>query len=177
MPSRLIFNGMISLIVAMDKNRAIGKHNALPWYLPADLARFKKITSGHPIIMGRKTFDSIGRALPNRTNIIITRNLEDKMFEDSLRTFWSSNLEEAIDLAKRSEGADEIFIIGGGQVFKESIDMADRLYVTEVKTEVPEADIFFPEIYDNIWKEIERVHYKQDEKNKFDYDFVIYERR
>jgi dihydrofolate reductase len=164
---------MISQILAMDNNRAIGKHNALPWYLPADLAHFKKITSGHPIIMGRKTYESIGRPLPKRTNIVITGDSNWNV--DGV--FKTSNLEEAIGLASMNDSCDEIFIIGGGQVFKESIDMADRLYVTEVKTEVLDADIFFPEIYDNIWKEIERVHHNKDEKNEFDYDFVIYERR
>lgn len=156
----------------MDKNRAIGKHNALPWYLPADLARFKRITSGHPIIMGSKTYKSIGRVLPNRTNIVVTRKKE-KLPDGVL---VAPTIEDSIGMASISEGGEEIFIIGGGEVFKQSIDLTDKLYVTEIKTEVPEADIFFPEIYDNIWKEIERVHCKKDEKNQFDYDFVNYER-
>ncbi|MDO8493355.1 MAG: dihydrofolate reductase [bacterium] len=164
---------MISLIVAMDKNRAIGKRGELPWYLPADLARFKRITYGHPIIMGRKTFESIGRALPNRTNIIVTR----KMFEVGLRTFRVASLKEAIGLASINDGGEEIFIIGGGEIFRESINLADRIYMTEVLAEVPEADVFFPAIYDKIWKEINRVHYQHDDKNEFDYNFVMYERR
>lgn len=164
---------MISLIVAMDKNRAIGKSGGLPWYLPADLLHFKQITSGHPIIMGNKTFNSIGRTLPKRTNIVVTRR--PGSFPEGVLV--ASSLKEAIDLAKQSEGADEIFVIGGGEVFKESINMADRLYVTEIETEVMGADIFFPEICDNIWKETERVRYQRDDKNEFNYNFVIYERK
>ncbi len=164
---------MISIIVALDQNRAIGKHNALPWYLPADLARFKALTTGHPIIMGRKTYDSISRPLPKRTNIVITRNTNWHQEE----VFKSSDLVGAIEIAKRNPGAEEIFIIGGGEIFKAAIDLADKLYVTEVEAAVPGADIFFPEIRASMWQEIERVHHTSDEKNKFDYNFVTYERR
>ncbi len=170
---------MISLIVAMDKNRAIGKKGALPWKLSADLKKFKEVTSGHSIIMGRKTYDSIGRALPKRTNIVITRSpgLLGGSTSKLGDVHQVSNLMEAIGMASFNEGGEEIFIIGGGEIFKEAIEMADRLYVTEVDTAVKDADVFFPEIYDNIWKEISRVHYQRDAKNEFDYNFVMYERR
>ena len=172
---------MISLFVAMDKKRAIGKQGGLPWRLPADLAYFKEVTSGHPIIMGRKTFESIGRALPKRTNIVITRNAEwlapsgvEGLVPSVLRV---SNLDEALAVAEESDGGEEVFIIGGGEIFKEAISLADRLYVTEVHTEVSGADTFFPEIHDNIWREISRRSFFKDDKNSFDCDFVIYERR
>lgn len=132
---------MISIIAAIGKNRELGKDNQLLWNIPEDLKRFRELTSGHPIIMGRKTFDSIGRVLPNRTNIIITRNLDSKI--DGAVVVRS--LEEAIDKARLSEGRDEIFIIGGGQIFQQSIDLVDRLYLTIVDENYPEADVFFPD--------------------------------
>ena len=170
---------MISLIVAMDKNRAIGKKSRLPWHLPADLARFKQITFGHSIIMGRKTFDSIGRALPGRTNIVITRNSDwfTQSAVEGAGVLRASSLEEAINLAEQAEGSGEIFIIGGGEIFKEAILLTDRLYVTEVLTKVAGADTFFPGIPKEAWVKITREHHEHDEKNEFEYDFVIYERR
>jgi len=189
---------MISIIVAMDRNGAIGKRGSLPWYLPADLKRFKELTMGHPIIMGRKTFDSIGRVLPGRTNIVVTRNssLGTKLPSgDILRV---SSLEEAFMAAASSdtsfscsqsqggvasnEASDsvcktEIFVIGGGEIFKEAMPLADRLYATEISTEVDNADIFFPEIDDRMWQEMKRESFLSDEENKYAYSFVVYERR
>ena len=183
---------MISLIVAMDKNRAIGKHGGLPWYLPADLKKFKDITYGHPIIMGRKTFDSIGRALPGRTNIVVTRN-DDWNVSGVSRV---SSLEEAFRIATETDAlfnasfphgceqenrtsvsapSSEVFVIGGGEIFREAIGRADKLYVTEVQTEVPGSDVFFPEISREVWVEATREHHEHDEKNIFDYDSVVYE--
>ena len=163
---------MISIIVAIDKNRAIGKRNNLPWHLPADLTHFKNLTTGHSIIMGRKTFDSIGRALPKRVNIVITNN--SSFSADNV--FRVSNMQEAIELAERSDWPGEIFVIGGGEIYKEAIVMADRLYVTEIDTEVPDADIFFPEIDHNIWKENKREDHVKDSRNEYGYSFVIYNR-
>ncbi len=172
---------MISLFVAMDKNRAIGKNGKLPWYLPADLAYFKKMTLGHPIIMGRKTFESIGQALPRRTNIVVTRN-PDWLTQRQIN--WPGttisrvgNLEKAISLALTSDGNEEIFIIGGGEIFKEGIALADKLYVTEVMTEVSGADAFFPEIPYQAWQARSRDLFSRDGHNLFDYDFVVYDRK
>ncbi len=163
---------MISLIVAMDKNRAIGKQGKLPWRLSADMAYFKKMTSGHPVVMGRKTFESIGRALPDRANIVITRN-SNLQIKGVLRT---STLNGAITLAEEA-GWPEIFIIGGGEIFKEAIQLADIIYVTEVSTEVSDADTFFPVIDSGVWRETKRDSFSQDAKNQFGYNFVTYKRK
>ncbi len=142
-------NKKISLIVVLSKkNRAIGIKNKLLWKINGDLPRFKKLTTGHPIIMGRKTYESIGRPLPDRTNIIITRNPSLKIDNCLI----ANSIEEAVRIAECAEGSDEIFIIGGGEIFKESITLADRLYLTVVNDE-PVADTFFPE-YSNFRKEI-----------------------
>jgi dihydrofolate reductase len=131
---------MISLIVAMSENRVIGVENRLPWNIPEDLKRFKKTTSGHPIIMGRKTFESIGRPLPNRTNLVITRNrgyqAEGAVVCGSLR--------EALEWAGRAPGSNEIFVIGGGEIFREALPLADRIYLTLVEWPF-EGDAFFPD--------------------------------
>lgn len=132
----------ISIIVAMDDTRGIGKHNALMWRIPGELPRFKKITTGHPIIMGRKTFESIGRVLPGRTNIVITRN-GDFSFEGVVVV---SSLPEAIEKACLLD-QNEIFILGGGQIYAQALPFADKLYVTRVKGDFG-ADTFFPEYSD-----------------------------
>jgi len=140
---------MISLVVAMTENRVIGIENRLPWHIPEDLKRFKKITSGHPIIMGRKTFESIGRPLPNRTNIVITRN-KDYRAEGVVSCF---SLEEAIEWAGRAPGAGEIFVIGGGEIFKQALPKADRIYLTIVEWPF-EGDAFFPAFDEKKFREV-----------------------
>jgi dihydrofolate reductase len=159
---------MITIIAAISINNALGKNNDLIWHLPADLKRFKKITSGHYILMGRNTFESIGKPLPNRTTIIITRN-KNYVKEGCLIT---NSLEEALKLAK---DAKEIYVIGGAQIYKYAMehDLVDALDVTLVHCEF-EADVFFPEIDPKMWKEVAREDFKADEKNKFDYSFVSY---
>lgn len=162
---------MITIIAAIAKNNALGKNNDLIWHLPADLKRFKKITSGHYILMGRNTFESIGKPLPNRTTIIITRNKE--YYKDGC--LIAHSLEEAIELASSEE---QIFIIGGAQIYKEALakDLVNQLDITLVHHEF-EADAFFPKIDLGIWKEIEREDFKADEKNDFDYSFVSYKKK
>lgn len=159
----------ISIVVAISENNAIGKDNQLLWHLPADLKHFKNITTGHTIIMGRKTYDSIGKPLPNRRNIIITRqkdlNLEGVEVVNSL--------EEALSLSKDEE---EVFIIGGAEIYKQSVAVSHRIYLTRVHQEF-EADAFFPELDNETWKEIEKVDNLPDEKNKFAYTFSTLERR
>ncbi len=159
----------ISIVVAISENNAIGKDNQLLWHLPADLKHFKNITTGHTIIMGRKTYDSIGKPLPNRRNIIITRqkdlNLEGVEVVNSL--------EEALSLSKDEE---EVFIIGGAEIYKQSVAVSHRIYLTRVHQEF-EADAFFPELDDESWKEVEKEDHLPDEKNKFAYTFSTLERR
>jgi len=161
---------MITLIAAIAKNNALGKDNDLIWYLPADLKRFKQITSGHHILMGRNTFESIGKPLPNRTSIIITRN--NDYFKDGC--LIANSIEHAIELTK----GNNAFIIGGAQIYKQALeqDLVDRLDITIVHHNF-EADAFFPEIDKTVWKEVAREDFKADEKNKYDYSFVSYEKR
>lgn len=161
---------MIHLKVAKSDNNVIGQDNQLIWHLPNDLKHFKEITTGHPIIMGRKTFESIGRTLPNRTNIIITRNRNYSI--ENAKVVHSLN--EALELAKEID--ENIFIIGGGKIYDQAIDFADILEVTEVHENF-EGDTYFPEIDLNVWKEISRIKHYKDEKNEFDYSFVRYERK
>ncbi len=152
---------IISLIVAMDEKGAIGKNNRLPWHLSNDLKRFKTLTMGHHIIMGRKTYESIGRPLPGRTNIVITRNLE----YDVDGCLVTHSLEEALEIA-RDRGENEVFVTGGRQLFAQALDLADRIYLTRVHTEVP-ADVYFPEFDEEEWIEKESIHYDAAEKNDF----------
>lgn len=161
---------MIHLLVAKSDNNVIGQDNQLIWHLPNDLKHFKEITTGHPIIMGRKTFESIGRILPNRTNIIITRNRNYSIENAKV----AHSLNEALELAKEID--KNIFIIGGGKIYEQAIDFADILEVTEVHENF-EGDTYFPEIDLNVWKEISRIKHYKDEKNEFDYSFVRYERK
>ncbi len=153
----------ISIIVAAaGKNRVIGTKGGMPWYIPAELKRFKEITMGHPIIMGRKTHESIGKALPGRTNIIVTRGKR----EGESGIIITNSLEEAIQEAKKSPGSEEIFIIGGGQIYQEAIGMADKLYLTYVDKEI-EGDVFFPDysefkkiVSESDWQEHDGTRYK-----------------
>ena len=162
---------MVTIIAAIAKNNALGKDNDLIWHLPADLKRFKKVTSGHHILMGRNTFESIGKPLPNRTTIIITRN--KNYFKEGC--LIANSIEEAIDLV---ENDDDIFIIGGAQIYKETIEknLVDRLDITQVHHEF-EADVFFPKIDLNIWEETNREDLEADEKNKYNYSFITYKKK
>jgi dihydrofolate reductase len=161
---------MITVIAAIATNNALGKDNDLIWYLPADLKRFKKVTTGHYIIMGRNTFESIGKPLPNRTTIIITRN-KNYLKEGCL---IANSLEQAIEMSKEEA---QVFIIGGAQIYKETIakNLAQQLDITLVHKDF-EADVYFPEIDAKIWKEIARENFKADEKNKLDYSFISYQK-
>ncbi len=159
---------MISIIVATDIQGAIGKDNALLWHLPNDLKRFKTITSGHPIIMGRKTYESIGRPLANRRNIVITTNKELQIPGCEI----VNSLAEAVQLT-----ADvEAFVVGGGQIYRESMAIADRIYLTLVDTEL-DADTYFPEIMPKDWEEVFREKHHSDEKHQYNYEFIDYIRK
>lgn len=157
---------MITIIAAIAENNALGKDNQLIWHLPADLKRFKQVTLGHHIIMGRKTFESLGKPLPNRTTIIITRNKDYK--QEGCVVVHS--LSEAISAAKEDENP---YILGGAEIYKQAMEIADKLDLTFVQEEF-EADAFFPEIDTTVWKETERHNFTADEKNKYNYSFVTY---
>jgi dihydrofolate reductase len=157
----------LTLVVAMDAQRGIGVDNKLPWHLPEDLAHFKRVTLGHPIIMGRKTFDSIGRPLPKRRNIVVTRN-QDWRHEG---VDAALSLQDAIALA----GDEPASIIGGAQIFGEAMAVASRMIVTEID-HVFRCDTFFPPIDPGQWIETARERH-HSEANGFDYAFVTYERK
>ncbi len=158
---------VITLIAAVGKNNEIGKNNKLIWYLSDDLKRFKKLTSGHSIIMGRKTFESFPKALPNRTNIVITRNKQYKA-ENAIVV---NSLEDALELTIEDP---QPFIIGGGEIYKQAMEVAHKIELTRVH-ETFDADTFFPDL-DNSWKEIAREDCFKDEKHNYDYSFVTYEK-
>jgi dihydrofolate reductase len=161
---------IISIIAAKAENNVIGKDNQLIWHLPEDMKFFKKMTSGHHVAMGRKTFESLGKPLPNRTNYVITRN---KSY-DQEGVIVVHDIEEAIEKA-RFKGADELFILGGGEIYRQSLALADRLVITEVKTTI-EGDTYFPEIETSAWKEVSRDEHTSDDRHAYDYAFVIYEK-
>ncbi|MGB1169681.1 MAG: dihydrofolate reductase [Flavobacteriaceae bacterium] len=161
---------MIIIIAAIGLNNELGKDNDLIWHLPADLKRFKKVTSGHAIIMGRNTFESIGKPLPNRRSIIITRNTSYK--KEGCDVVHS--LEEAINLIKDQKNA---FIIGGAQIYKEAIEkqLVDQLDITKVHQNF-EADVFFPTIDQSVWEEISEETFLPDDKNQYTYSFISYKK-
>lgn len=161
---------ILSIIAAIGKNNELGKDNALLWNLPADMKYFRETTSGHPVIMGRKTFESIGRPLPNRRNIIITRNLNYK--KSGIEIVHS--LDEALKLLKDTN--KEIFVIGGAEIYKQAMSTADKLYITHINAKEKNADVFFPEIIPIVWNEISHIENEKDDKNLFSYIFSIYEK-
>lgn len=161
---------MISLMWAMDNNRVIGYNNQLPWHLPEDLKFFKRTTMGHPIAMGRKTWDSIGRPLPGRENIVITRNPE---FTCEGCTVINT-IDELLEYSRQKD--EEIFVIGGAEIFKLILPESDKLYLTRIYDEF-EGDTFFPELNMEEWSLLFKEKGIKDEKNPYDYEFMIYERK
>ncbi len=158
---------MISMIWAMGRDNALGCKNRMPWYLPADFAYFKRVTIGKPVIMGRKTFESIGKPLPGRENIVITR---DNSFKAEGCKIVHS-FEEALDFAKDRD----VFIIGGAEIYKTFMPFAHKLYITEIDREF-EADAYFPEIDYSRWRLVSTEAGIKDEKNPFDYKWLVYEK-
>ena len=165
--SNLDTNIMISIISAIGKNNEIGKKNGLLWNLPADMKHFREVTSGHTVIMGQKTFESIGRPLPNRRNIVIT--LDKNYLHHGVDIVYSPKELDAL-----SDKKTENFIIGGGQIYKLFIDKTDKLYITHVDAEFPDADTFFPEIDKNKWEKIKSEKHLKDDLNKYDLEFTEY---
>lgn len=162
----------LTIIVAMTPERVIGRQGELPWRLPADLARFKRLTMGHPLIMGRKTFESIGRPLPGRTSIVLSR---DQSFETE-GVLTAVCLDNAIELAARSPGCDEAFVVGGGEVYEQALPRADRLLITLVKTHA-EGDAWFPVISSDDWRLVQSETRPRDERNPNDLEFQTFLRK
>ncbi len=158
----------IALIVAMAENRVIGRNNQLPWRIPADLRHFKALTLGKPVIMGRKTYESIGRPLPGRDNIVVTA-------DSGYQAEGCQVVHSVVQALEAAGSCEEAMIIGGANLYRQTLENADRLYLTLVKAE-PEGDTWFPEIELQQWREIERQAHTADESNEYDYDFVVLER-
>lgn len=162
---------IISGIVAVAENNAIGKDNQLPWHLPNDLKFFKKTTMGKPVIMGRKTYDSMGKPLPGRLNIVLSRQ-KDLDLAEGVLVF--NNIQEAIAVAGKEH--EEIFVVGGGKIFEDALPEIDRLYITQIKTTIPDADAFFPHIDHSHWKLAWEEAHEADEKHRHAYTFQRWER-
>jgi dihydrofolate reductase len=160
---------MISVIVAMAKNRVIGANNRIPWQLPGEQQLFKSITMGHHIVMGRKTYESIGRLLPGRTTVIVTRQTDYHVPGAVI----ASSLKDAMNAAARD---DEIFVIGGAELFREALPLADRLHLTVVDAE-PAGDTFMPDLDLNGWEQITEQRYAPDDRHAYSYTYAVYERR
>ncbi len=162
---------MISLIAAMDRNRAIGRGNALPWHLPDDLKHFKRLTLGKPVVMGRKTFESLGgRPLPGRPNLVVSRS---GVQTDGVEVFDA--LEAA--LARGRQLHDEVMVIGGGQIYAQALPHADRLYLTRVETEIGDADTWFPEWDRDAWHLLAEEHHPVDDRHPWPFVIQVWERK
>lgn len=159
---------MISIIAALGQNRVIGNTKGLPWYLPADLKRFRELTIGKPIIMGKKTYETIGRPLPERKNIVLAREKDFKV----PGCIVVNSPEEAL---RAAAGSKEIMIIGGGEVFRTFLPLAGRMYLTLINNEF-EGDVYFPEFDPDDWQELEREEHEPDEKNPYRYTFLTLDR-
>jgi dihydrofolate reductase len=171
MPQSKIQNpkSKIALVAAMSENRVIGRDNSLPWHLPADLKHFKRLTTGHAVIMGRKTFESMGKPLPNRTNIIVTRDREYSVAEATI----ANSLDEALQCAGQEQ---EIFILGGGELFRAALPMANRMYLTLIHAHI-NGDVHFPEFDETQWMLISDDYRPADAENPHAMSFRQYDRR
>jgi dihydrofolate reductase len=183
---------MVSIIAAVADNGAIGKNNQLLWHISEDMRYFKRLTTGHSVIMGRRTWESLGKPLPNRRNIVVSRSFPGNtpgLFEGSAEVFGT--LEEAIKAASVTKdnipltptesnehlSEEQVFIIGGGEIYRQAITLAERLYLTLVHVTIPDADTFFPEIDLAGWKEISRKYFPRGENFEHPFEFVVLERK
>ncbi len=167
---------MLSLIVAVAQNNAIGRNNELLWHISEDLKYFKNTTTGHPVIMGRKTYESIGRPLPGRRNIVLTRGtIETPQIKNPQTTSFEvvNTLEQVYQIAS-AEG--EFFIMGGGMLYNQCFDKADKLYITHIYAQVDDADTFFPQIDPKVWEIERQTDLMHDDENDLDFRFVVYKR-
>lgn len=165
------------IIAAVADNMAIGKDNSLLWHIREDLKFFKENTSGYPVIMGRRTFESIGRALPKRLNIVVSSSARTKPYEECAAgtgLTYAASLEEAFGMA---DGSDRCFMIGGGEIYRQGMDYADKMIITHVHTVIPDADTFFPGIDPSVWNVSERSDLRQDPETGYGFEFVTYIRR
>ncbi|HGY5235728.1 MULTISPECIES: type 3 dihydrofolate reductase [Aeromonas] len=162
----------ISMIAAVAQDRVIGKDNQMPWHMPADLAHFKRITLGKPVLMGRKTFESIGRPLPGRRNLVISRNPEYRV--DGVEVIDS--VKAALELLSHGEAVEELMVIGGGHLFEQLLPKAERLYLTQIELEV-EGDAHFPVLDHTDWELLEAESHSADERNAYPYRFETWQRR
>ncbi len=162
----------MTIIVAADENNAIGKDNQLLWHLSDDLKRFKALTQNHTVIMGRKTFESLGRPLPKRLNIVISSNPDYQVPEGVILTH---SLEEALKIAEKED--ENPFVIGGGNIYRQSLDLADTIELTRVHTRVKEADTYFPELDFSQWEKTFEEFHPKDEKHTYDFTFLTYSKR
>ncbi len=161
---------MLSIVVAKAKNNIIGKDNKLLWHLSDDLKRFRALTEGHTIIMGRKTFESLGRVLPNRKHIVFSNNPDFKVNDENVEVVHS-----LLQIQQYIESEEEAFVIGGAMIYNFLMPYVSKMYVTEIEKEF-EGDAFFPRIDDKKWKEISREKGPEDEENNFEYNYVIYQK-
>lgn len=162
---------MLSIVVAKGKNNIIGNENKLIWSLPTDMKRFKELTTGHVIIMGRKTFESLGKVLPNRKHIVFTQNPDFMIKDENVQVVHSM-----LEIKEYIDDKNENFVIGGAMIYSLLMPHVNKMYVTEINQDF-EGDTFFPKINLDVWEETKREKGIQDEQNKFDYDFVTYERK
>lgn len=168
---------MLSLIVAVAQNGAIGRNNELLWHISEDLKYFKSTTTGHPVIMGRKTYESIGRPLPGRRNIVLTRGDMDRPQIKNPQTTSFELVHTLDEVYTIASGEGEFFVMGGGMLYNQTFDKADRLYITHIYADAPDADTFFPIIDPQIWEVIQEGEMLHDEENDIDFKFVIYSRK
>jgi len=161
---------MIASVFAMSENRVIGNKNQLPWHLPADLKFFKNLTTGHPVIMGRKTYESIGKPLPHRTNIIITRQPDYQQLDCVV----VNNVTSALEVAQKI--SPDVFIIGGAEILRQALSYIDTMFLTLIHENFT-GDTFYPALNPQDWEEVSRQDFSRDEKNKFDYSFITLKRR
>lgn len=162
---------MLSIIVAKAKNNIIGKDNKLLWHLPEDLKRFKELTTGHTIIMGRKTFESLGRVLPNRKHIILSQNPDFKVDNENVEIVNSIE-----DLKEYIDSKEENFVIGGAMIYRLLMPYVDKMYITQIEKDF-DGDSFFQKIDENEWKEVKKEKGIDDAENHFEYEYVTYERK
>ncbi|GAA4464037.1 dihydrofolate reductase [Nemorincola caseinilytica] len=163
---------ILSFVVAVADNNAIGRNNALPWHMPNDLKFFKRTTMGKPVIMGRKTYDSMGKPLPGRLNVVLSGQ-KDLQLPEGVLLFH--HIKDAIAHLE-TMNVEEACIIGGGRIFEETMPVADKMYITRIHTTVPDADVFFPDVDHTHWKLTWSEHHNADEKNPHDHTFELYER-
>lgn len=162
---------MLSIIVAKAKNNIIGRDNKLLWNLPEDLNHFKELTTGHTIIMGRKTFESLGKVLPNRKHIVFSQNPDFKVNDENVQVVHSM-----LEIQEYIENDEENFVIGGAMIYNLLMPYIEKMYITQINKEF-DGDAFFPKINENIWKEVDRQKGPKDEVSNLDYDYITYEKR